>query len=362
MKGDLKKAANLYNRAKFPQVIRLLEPQIFRYRQNFDYFYLLGMACVHTGDLGGASTYLQRALGIHPHESSATLGLAYVHLKRQEIQEAIRCYLEVLENDPGNKTANRGLTLLRKDASDERIQDLSESGRLNRLLPHKRKSLLPPFILVSGVIVIAAATVSVLWFTGKIGGQQAVREPAVEMLGLGGIGSIVDFSGNNRYILTEKEIEKAFLEVKKHFSEYNDNLARREINRLLGSNASGAVKEQARIIDSYIETPDFTTLRNPFEYNLVAADPFLYNETYVIWRGKLTNLNISSDRITFDLLVGYEENKVLLGVVPVILDFAAALETGDALEVLGRVKLTDNSDIFLEAVSIHKLQPGELNK
>lgn len=358
MKGDLQKASKLYKRAKYPQVIRLLEPQIFRYRQNFDYFYLLGMSCLHTGDLGGANTYLQRGLGIKPNETKANLGLALVHLRRQDIQEAIRSYLEVLEAEPGNKIANRGLAILRKDASPARIQELHEAGKLSRLMPDRRSRVPSILLRVAAVTAAAAIVVFALWYTGVFDNTSTVREPAVEMMSLESIENIVDFSGEYRYLLTEKEIEDTFADVKELFSDYRDNLARREINRLLGSNASPAVKERANIIAGYITTPDFTTIRNPFDYELVAADPFLYNETYVVWKGKLTNLSVTDESITFDLLVGYETNQVLLGVVPVLLEFSAFLEVGDPLEVLGRVKLAKDEGFFIEAVSIHKLQPG----
>ncbi len=360
MKGDLKKAAKLYKHSKFSQVIRLLEPQIFRYRQNYDFFYFAGMSCLNTGDLGGASTYLQRGLGLKPNDSKANLGLALVFLKRQDIQEAIRCYLEILDSDSGNKTAARGLTLLQKNASPEQVLDLIESGRLDRLFPESRKRRVPA--LIAGIAVTFAAAVAVILvlnFTDLFGAEPVVREPSVEVMSLDDLSGIVDFSGEYRYVLTEKEIEQTFTAVKDYFSRFMDNLARREINRLLGSNASVAVKEQARTISSYIPIPDFTTITDPFDYNTVAADPFLHNDTYVAWAGKLSNLSTSPQQITFDLLVGYENNKLLLGIVPIKLDFAASLDDGDAIEVLGRVKITENQDFILEAVSIHKIIPEE---
>ena len=66
---------------------------------------------------------------------------------------------------------------------------------------------------------------------------------------------------------------------------------------------------------------------------------------------------ISSDLITFDLLVGYETNEVLLGIVPVVLDFAALLNQGEAVEILGKVSLNDSNGFFLQCISIHKLIP-----
>ena len=360
MNGDLKKAAKLYKRSKFTQVIRLLEPQIFRYRQNYTFFYLTGMSCLNTGDLGGASTYLQRGLGLKPNDAKANLGLALVFLKRQDIQEAIRCYLEILDSDPGNKIAARGLAILQKNASPEKILDLTESGRLERLLPDSRNRRLPGILAaVLVTLAAAAAVVMVLKFTHVIGEKPIVREPSVDLMSLDDLSSIVDFSGEYKYVLTEKEIEHTFTTLKDYFSRFKDNLTQREINRLLGSNASVSVKEQARTISSYIPIPDFTTITDPFDYKSVSADPFLHSDTYVTWAGKLSNLSISEKIITFDLLVGYEKNQILLGIVPVKLDFAVSLEDGDAIEVLGRVKITDAEEFYLEAISIHKIVPGE---
>ena len=360
MKGDLKKAEKLYYRSKFPQVIRLLEPQIFRYRQNYDFFYLAGMSCLHTGDLGGASTYLQRGLGLKPNDAKANLGLALVFLRRQDIQEAIRCYLEVLDSDPGNKIAVRGLSLLQKNASPSQILELIESGRLERLLPDTHKRRLPALLISAALLfAAAAAVVTVFRLTDNLRMRPEGREPSVQIMSLDDLGRIIDFSGEYRYILTEKEIERVFREAKDFFSRFQDNLARREINRLLGSNASIPVKEQARTIARYIPAPDFTTIKDSFDFNTVKADPFLYSDTYVVWAGKVSNLSTTQELITFDLLVGYEENRLLLGIVGVKLKFAAFIGDGDAIEVLGQVKLTEEEDFFLEAVSIHKILSGK---
>ena len=356
MKGDLRKAEKLYKRAKYPQVIRLLEPQIFKYRQSYGYFYFLGMSCLNTGDLGGAGTYLQRGLGLKPNDVSATLGLALVYLKRKDIQEAIRCYLEVLDSEPRNKIATRGLTLLQRDASEARLQELKDSGRLNRLMPDRRVGKTGPTFVAGGIVITAAVVFALLRYTGILGQPKEMREPSVEMITIENVGNIIDFSGEYRYILTQKEILDTFSTVKKHFANFKDNLAQREINRLLGSNATLAVKDQARVIGGYITKPDFTTVKDPFDYQIVAADPFLYNNTYVVWRGKLTNLTVSDEQITFDLLVGYEENELLLGVVPVVLKFGAFLNVGEAVEILGRVRVSESEGFYLEGVSLHKLQ------
>ena len=55
------------------------------------------------------------------------------------------------------------------------------------------------------------------------------------------------------------------------------------------------------------------------------------------WRGKIANLKVGKDAIAFDLLVGYEQEKELEGIVPVTLPFAADLANGGGIEVLGQI-------------------------
>jgi hypothetical protein len=95
-------------------------------------------------------------------------------------------------------------------------------------------------------------------------------------------------------------------------------------------------------------------VRDSFAFREVAVDPPLYEGCYVVWRGKVANLGISSEVLAFDLLVGYESQRQLQGVVPVAAAFAAELSDGDAVEVLGRVGLSSGK-LALEAVSLHRL-------
>ena len=82
--------------------------------------------------------------------------------------------------------------------------------------------------------------------------------------------------------------------------------------------------------------------------------PALFQECSVVWRGKATNINRSPETIRFDFLVGYEDEKQLLGVVPVIFEFAINIEEGMAVEILGKIEMTDDH-FFLKGISIHQL-------
>ncbi len=354
MKDDIRKALKLYDKGKYTEAIRLLEPQVFRYRDNFRFYLILGMSCLRTGDTGGANTYLGRAISLRPNDTDALLGLAVLHLKRFEVTEALDYLLTISENDPSNRNAGRGLKLLKKDSSRERLSRMAENGTFDKLLPRRRRKNVPIILIVAAVI--AAAGIAAYLLTERFS-QQPVREPAVTELSLKRLDEITSNTPSARYILTESEIRESFDKAKSSFRDFHDNLAIREINRLLLSNASGQVKEQARTIMSYIGVPDFTSIKDSFSYTDVAAEPLLYDGTFVVWKGRISNLNIGDETITFDLLVGYETSQVLEGVVPVVLDFAVNLTQGNPVEILGRITVPTDDTILLEGISVHKLAP-----
>ncbi|MCK5672653.1 MAG: hypothetical protein KAH95_04715, partial [Spirochaetales bacterium] len=115
----LKKASGLFKAGKYKQVLQLLEPQVFRYRQSFDFYYYLGISCLNTSDFGGGYSYLQRAITLKPDDINTMAGLALVHLKRQESSEAIQQWFQILDIEPNNKLAKRGLETLKKYTKQE---------------------------------------------------------------------------------------------------------------------------------------------------------------------------------------------------------------------------------------------------
>ena len=129
----------------------------------------------------------------------------------------------------------------------------------------------------------------------------------------------------------------------------------REINRLLLSNADNSTKQKAELLSSYITVPDFTTLKTNFSYQDFIIEPELYNNCYIHWKGRLSNLIITESLITFDFLVGYDGKKILEGIIPVTLDFGARIDSDFPIEVLGKIKKTNNQYI-IEAVSVHQYQ------
>jgi tetratricopeptide (TPR) repeat protein len=318
---------------------------------------MLGLSCFHTGDLAGAFSYLKRANQIKPEDSNASLAIALIHLKRGEMSEAIEEWLAVQDADPGNRYAKRGLNFLKTNADPVKVAEYLESGRIGRFLPTRGRFERAIPYLVFGLL---GAAVLVFGIGYTIARLRAPASPPREGLAAAQIESsavLTQTTGQYRYILTKDQIRSIFNRLRNEFSHYEDNLAQRDINRLLGANASGLVKDKARLLESYLRTPNFATIRNSFSYQEVAADPYLYRNCFVAWKGMVSNLKITQKQIIFDFLVGYHNEQVLEGIVPVRLDFAADIRASTPYEILGQVKLK-GTHINLKGISIHQLMPG----
>lgn len=360
MKGkSLKKAGRLFRARKFPEVIRLLEPQVFRFRENFSFFYFLGISCLYTGDFGGAYSYLKRGNQLNPENIRTMEGLAAVYLKRRETQEALQLWLRIVDLEPSNRTSKRGLAFLRRYQGSAEFAEFIESGKVKRFFPSPGRYV-PTWVFAA---VLVAAITAGGYFAVPALIELSESSSAKTRSGLNAAeitlpldAPLYELSGQYTLILTESEIRQAFEDAIEYFHAYRDNLAQRELNRIFLSNASTAVKDKARLIQSYLKEPSFTTLDDNFTYSEIREQPFLYENCYVKWKGRITNLKALPDAITFDLLVGYEDGKILEGTVPAFLSFSANLQTEFPLEVLGCIQVKDNI-VSLRVTSLHQLAP-----
>lgn len=360
----LRKAHALFRRGKYPEVIRVLEPQVFLYRENALFYYLLGVSCLRTGDVGGAESYLNRASHIDDESVPVLLALAAVQVRRLRSDEALQAWLAVLEQDPKNRIAKRGLALLRETDSDAVLHEAIEGDRITRFLPAAGISFSRPLRLAAVAAAVALVAGLGVWLAPQLERRitdfrgPGDQRSGVELARLEREASeLSTFEGQFRYVLTEAEIRESFARMGDYFNAFRDNLAMIEINRILNSNASPELKRRATLLADYIRAPGFAEFRDNASFAQVSREPWLYADSFVRWSGRISNLDIGEEEIRFDMLVGYETQRVLEGIVPVRLTFAARLAPAMAVEVIGRVSVADDRLQEIDATSIRMIHP-----
>jgi len=348
----IKQATRLLRKRKFSQVVALLEPKILHFRGSFQYYLVLGMACLYTGDFGGANSYLSRAKQLNANDTDCQLAVAALNLLRSNVDESLKTWLDVLDRDKRNKTAIRALNLLRRGCQPADIYEDPKRREAILPLPPRKLPILAIALCLAGASLIAAGAV---FLPGLIEAEKTTRlqREGIE-LSLDK-GSARTASGEYRYQLSAKEVEDALRRAKDYFNAFRDNLALKEINRLLGSNASQEVKNVAALLRDYVQEPDFSNFRDNFTLAEIVQDPPLYDGCFVLWKGKIANLSVGEERLGFTFLVGYHDERQLEGTVAVSLGFAADIRNGDNYEILARID-AENDRFSLLGKSIHELE------
>ena len=350
----LARADRLLKARRYAEVISLLESQVFLYRDSAAFYRILGTACLYTGDYGGAHSYLQRSEQLRPGDTRVQLGLAAVSMRRRELPTALRLLLEVLDREPGNQHARRALALIRRTEDPSEFVTMAESGALRRVFP-PIGFVLPRWVPIAiAVALVAAAAIA---FVPPLARDALSRRP--QRTGADAIArtdlpaTLTTSSDHARYTLTDAEVATTLDRIGGYFNSFRDNLARREANRLLLSNAGPLVKERVRLIASYFRTPTFADFSDNFSFADVEREPWIYEGTHVRWTGQTTNISLGADAVRFTLLVGYEDERVLDGTVNVTVPFAADVQPG-AVELIGRVNTSDTG-FSLTATSIRRV-------
>jgi len=278
-----------------------------------------------------------------------------VHMHRQENSQALRCWLQVLEADPKNRKAQKGLNLLKSSYRQEDLNDLLEEGRLDRLLPERKKSVrvLKPLVLILvGVFVLAMAAA---WGIRNYQRFLPDRRKDYQEISAEDFPALLDSSQTSLFILTRDDLQKTLDRINESFVSYHDNPAMRDINRILLSNAHQDIKTRVSLLEKNIRVPSFADFQDNFSYREVREEPLLYRNCYVLWKGRATNVLVGQSDIRFDFLVDYQDEKQLSGIVPVVLNFSAEVTPDYPMEILARVVPSHSGDFTLEGVSLRRL-------
>ncbi|MCG8453281.1 MAG: hypothetical protein MI717_08885, partial [Spirochaetales bacterium] len=119
-------------------------------------------------------------------------------------------------------------------------------------------------------------------------------------------------------------------------------------------NASEELKGKMKLLEGMIGQPTYGTLKSNFEYREIVKDPLVFENCYVLWSGRATNIEYGEEKITFDFLVGYENETVLEGIVFAEVPFQTVINGSTPLEILAQIRYR-NGKIILTAVSLRPI-------
>lgn len=348
----LDRARKAFRKKKYHEVITLLEPNIIQYKDSFSFYMCLALACLYSGDIGGASTYFQRARLIKMRDPDLLVAQAALYLRRGDTHQAVEYYLEALEYAPEHKLAKKSLEFIRKCGDSETIAALVETGRIIKFYPRlSNKNNYSTFFVV--ILIASVLSVTGILAPKIIKADHAGRRADLAHLALSEQDRSISLetTGAYRYILTEKEVIASYSRAQSFFHSWRDNAAQVEINRILLSNASASVKQKSRLLMSYLVEPGFNTIKDRFEYSEVQKDPPLYQDCWIVWKGMATNIRQTDEVMEFDFLVGYDMRNNLEGILPVKLSSILNFDSGKSFELLGKLSF-DNGKLVILGRSI----------
>jgi len=370
MKTDplLEKAVRLAKKKDYESAVKILKAEEERYYGSFKYYYILAVICLHSGSHVEALANFRQARKIKMQDPSTMLGLAVLYLKRADTVQALDYYLDVKESEPKNKIAKRALSVIRKYASSDELYEWLTPERLEKLYPPVPSPSLSAKTIIVSAFLLAAAFILVFGILIKaqvISAPAFVKKPDVRhaaelTLSRQERSEPVQTGGTWSYILTQDQAVSVYDKALSLFTNYRDEAAKVNINRILESNASQGIKNKSRILLTYMEVPGFDSFNrndNP-SFEEVRNEPILYRDVHVIWRGMAANIEVTDEHTGFDLLVGYDTRTTLEGIIPVVFYSPVAVNNSRPLEVLGKITLSASNAISLEGVAVY--QSGRL--
>jgi tetratricopeptide (TPR) repeat protein len=355
----LHRARKLLNARRFPKVISELEPQLFEFRQLgdspevFEYYYLLGTACLYSGDIGGADTYYKNAWQKNHKDPNLLNARAVLFLRSNNTDRAVECYLEVLDIQPSNKIASKALEFIKLHGDGVTILEWVRNGKIKQFFPPLGVN---PLIIRASIGVLVAAVLVLFSFqhlpqiadyiTSVFSGARVISGKRADLS---------SFALTSDEAKQTREITASYNNAQKLVQAYRDNAAQLEINRILNSNAAPSIKQKAHLLAGYLAEPTFDSLsmEDNYSYKTVAENPVLYTDCWIRWQGRVSDAVTDAAGTQCNFLVGYDTLQVIDGIV--ILSFTNPVDIDPALpvEVLAKIVFTDGK-LSLQGKSLYQ--------
>lgn len=345
-KDVLTLAQNDMKRRKFATAIKRLKEKEDIYYNNLEYYLTLGIACLYVGDPGAASTYFQLARRITLTDTRLLLGQAAIFLRNGDTARALQYYLEIKELEPTNMVATRAMEFIRLRGDYDTICRWVDTGRIEQFYPPIGMNPDKIAMIIIPIVTCILGCAVAFAFIPK---NNVVSGPRADLSKLElstdekSDAREKDLSTQSyKYVLSNKEITQSYNKALQEFQAHKDNAAQIEINRILNSNASVAIKKKANVLMGYFDYPDFDTISDVPSFSDVANNTVLYLDCWVDWGGKISNaVTYEDNSYTCDLLVGDDSLLHYDGTVTVYFDKTPIVDASQSVKILGKIVLVD---------------------
>lgn len=350
-------AEKFMKRRQFDKALKFLDGRAEIYEGNFEYYLLYAIACLYVGDTGAASSYFQKARNIRLTDTNLLLGQAALFLRRGDTDRALQYYLEIIDYDPQNKIALDAMEFIRTKGDYTTICKWVDTGDIEQFYPplginpYKVCGIVMPVVAcILGVLIV----LKIMPVSNPVEGRRADLSSLVLSVAERKNLQETDLaSGSFAYLLSSSQISDSYEKAISYFQQYRDNLSQIEINRLLNSNASLAVKQKANFLMSYLGEPSFDTVKDIPPYREVEKESALYLDCWVSWSGRISNVVQDENSYSCDLLVGYETMEKVEGIVPVRFKVPPEIENEKPVTVLAKIVSIDGK-IALQGKSVYQ--------
>ncbi|MGP1588094.1 MAG: tetratricopeptide repeat protein [Treponemataceae bacterium] len=358
-KSALDLARKLLRKRKFTKIVTLLEPLVFEYRDSFQFFYILGLSCLYLNDIKGAETYFKRARQMKLNDVNLILAQAVLFLKRGAIDKALEQCLDALDLDPTNKYVLRFLDMIKNYGDPDIISEWNHNGKLRAYYP-PLPARFPIVTLISVFACILFLCFGVYLFSVHV---KVNRRLDTSLFTIADKTQILD-KGMGRqtyhYIFTQKEAENYYKKAQLAINDYDDNRAQMYINLLLNSNCSSFVQSKAMLMQDFLSIPTFNEPpKTVFSFSEISQDVMKYQNCWVIWSGRVTNIQSDSNQTLCTFLVGYEDFKKKDGDALLLLSSEFSLRSEKPLRVLAKIAVNSEGNLLLIGNSVYQPLEGD---
>jgi hypothetical protein len=360
-KNSKKQGLKYYRKKQYIRAVSCFEKALKENKNDHEIYLYLGYASVFTDDLDGALNYFRRGLLVAEDNTELLKGLAYCYLKNERIEDAISKWGEVLEKNPGDRFARKAIERLRASGDiDNFIENASPKDFFSGKLPlsEKIKPYILGFSITFGIVIIF-----VIFYTTPLY-KNTLHKFYPEVSTLNKISFpeegpiILDNSEEALYSFSEKEIESSFVKVKKSIYKNEINNAVILLNKIMLSNASPVVKEKFEILYKFIDPPDPLSIDYNPRYYEILKEPAAFKGVYVLWTGRIANLQVDDKSVQFDLLVNYENEDTVDGIAHISIYGTYYIENRQKVEIFGSFDGydTESGKLLIDGIFLRDLK------